>query len=270
MAARCAFTGVRADCIGAPSGIRKLALLADIIARTFKAFMRQPSLPTATRSSWLRQLAQRLLYLWPVKAVGTTVFMVAFFQAYFFVLRNPGSTPRVMPQIWLDHWVPFAPQAFGVYASLWVYVSLPPALMGNFRGLVRFTIWVTLMCALCLALFWAFPTQVPEPSIDWSAYPYLSFLKGVDASGNACPSLHVASAVFTTFWLHHLFGAMGAPRALGWMSHLFCVAIAWSTLATLQHVALDVLAGALVGWVFARLSLYQAQAALRAPRCALA
>ena len=218
------------------------------------------------RSTWRRQLVQRLTYLWPLKAVGTTVFMVAFFQAYFFVLRSPGGVPQVMPRIWLDHWVPFTPQAFAVYASLWIYVSLPPALMGNFRGLVRYAIWVTLMCALCLGLFWAFPTQVPESSVDWAAYPYLSFLKGMDASGNACPSLHVASAVFTTCWLHHLLQAMGAPRALAWASHLFCLAIAWSTLATLQHVALDVFAGALVGAAFALLSLRQAQAALRAPR----
>ena len=30
------------------------------------------------------------------------------------------------------------------------------------------------------------------------------FLKSMDASGNACPSLHVATAVFSGIWLHHL------------------------------------------------------------------
>lgn len=238
----------------------------DIIARNFRASMRHAFLSPATRFTWRRQFVLRLAYLWPVKAAGTSAFMVAFFQAYFFVLRNPGGTPRVMPEIWLDHWVPFTPQAFTVYASLWVYVSLPPALIGNFRGLARYTVWMTLMCGLCLGLFWAVPTQVPEFSVDWAAYPYLSFLKGMDASGNACPSLHVASAVFTTCWLHSLFRAMQAPRALAWASHLFCLAIAWSTLATLQHVALDVFAGALVGAVFALLSLRQAGAAVSAPR----
>ncbi len=228
--------------------------------------MRHVPPPAAARPAWQRQLAQRLTYLWPLKATGTATFMALFFQAYFFVLRHPARTPRVMPEIWLDHWVPFTPQAFAVYAFLWVYVSLPPALIGNFRGLVRYMVWVSLLCGLSLLLFWAFPTQVPDFAVDWAAYPYLAFLKGIDASGNACPSLHVASAVFTACWLHHLLRAMQAPRALAWVSHALCGAIIWSTLATLQHVALDALAGALLGAGFAWLSLRRAQAALDAPR----
>jgi len=38
---------------------------------------------------WTRQIASRMLYLWPLKAVGTTLFMLLFFSAYFGVLRNP-------------------------------------------------------------------------------------------------------------------------------------------------------------------------------------
>ncbi|SDM09465.1 PAP2 superfamily protein [Oryzisolibacter propanilivorax] len=232
--------------------------------------MRHVSSPAATRpAAWQGQLAQRLTYLWPVKAAGTTAFMVLFFQAYFFVLRHPSRAPWVMPEIWLDRWVPFTPQAFAVYAFLWVYVSLPPALIGNFRGLLRYTVWVTLLCAVSLLIFWAFPTQVPDAAIDWAVYPYLAFLKGIDASGNACPSLHVASAVFTACWLHRLLQAMQAPRALVWTNHALCLAIAWSTLATLQHVALDALAGALLGAGCAWLSLHRAQSALRAPALAL-
>lgn len=228
--------------------------------------MRNAASPPAPIAAWQGQLAQRIACLWYVKALGTSVFMVLFFQAYFHVLRHPSRTAWVMPEIWLDRWVPFTPEAFGVYASLWVYVSLPPALIGNFKGLVRYAWWAGLMCASCLALFWAFPSRVPDFSVDWSSYPYLSFLKGIDASGNACPSLHVASAVFSTCWLHRLFHAMQAPRSWAWLSHLYCLAIAWSTLATLQHVALDAIAGALAGATFAALSLRHGQAALAAPR----
>jgi membrane-associated phospholipid phosphatase len=41
---------------------------------------------------------------------------------------------------------------------------------------------------------------------------------------------------------------------------LLCLAILWSTMATRQHVFLDVLAGVLVGALFAILSLRQAGA----------
>lgn len=218
------------------------------------------SLPVPT--PWTHELRLRLTHLWLLKAAGTSAFMILFFQGYFFVMAEPARTPYVMPEIWLDHWVPLVPWAFWVYASLWVYVSLAPAMMGNFRGLLRFGAWVGLLCLSCLAVFWAFPTQVPAMPIDWSQYPGLSFVKGVDAAGNACPSLHVASAVFAAYWMHHLLRTMRAPR--GWLAFnaACCVAITWSTLATHQHVAIDAICGALVGWVFARLS-------LRAPALAL-
>lgn len=214
---------------------------------------------------WRRELARRLRHLWPLKALGTALIITLFFQAYFYVLRHPGNEVTTMPLTAWDHWVHFTPLAFPVYASLWVYVSLPPALIGDFRGLLRYGGWISLLCLACLAVFWFFPTKVPDSGLDWSAHPAMALLKGVDGSGNAFPSLHVASAVFAACWLRRLLPAMGAPR--GWRrgSDALCLAIAWSTLASLQHVVLDVAAGALVGWAFARVSLLRPGAALAAP-----
>lgn len=160
-----------------------------------------------------------------------------------------------MPEIWLDQWVGFVPSAFPIYVSLWFYVFLAPATMGNLRALVWFGVWVGTMCGFCLSIFWWFPTQTPTVEMDWSLYPGLAFIKGVDAAGNAFPSLHVASAVFSMCWLHRIVKQLKAPRALLYLSVLQCVAIVWSTMATLQHVALDVFAGIAVGLVFAAASL---------------
>ena len=204
---------------------------------------------------WLRSLGARIAFLWWLKGIGTTVFMTLFFWAYFQILNHPANPPVEVPAIAIDHWVGLTPWAYGIYISLWVYVSLPPALCLSFRALMHFGLWVSAMCAVCLFIFWWFPTQTPTQAIDWSLYPGLSMIKGVDAPGNACPSLHVASAVFTAFWLHRIFGLIGAPSWLRWLNPVHCVAIAWSTMATLQHVALDVLAGGLVGMLFAWASL---------------
>ena len=43
-----------------------------------------------------------------------------------------------------------------------------------------------------------------------------------------------------------------------WLSWLHCLAILWSTIATRQHVVLDVAAGAVVGLIFGLLSLRHA------------
>jgi membrane-associated phospholipid phosphatase len=211
--------------------------------------------------SWQQQIAARLGVLSRLKAVGTMTFMALFFWAYFAVLRNPPVPPLVMPLTAIDAWVPFTAAAFPVYASLWVYVSIPPALIGSLRALAVFGLWIAALCLFCLAIFWFFPTAVPTPAIDWTRHPEMAIIKGLDASGNACPSLHVASAVFSALWLDRLFARVGAPVLLRAASVLLCLAILWSTMATRQHVFVDVFAGALAGALFAILSLRHARAA---------
>ena len=211
-----------------------------------------PASPTA---GWWHRVWQCLRFQTPLKAVGTTAFMFLFFRAYFDLLESPRTQPFVMPEIWLDHWVHFTPSAFPFYLSLWVYVSLAPALLGNLRALIWFGVWVGALCLTGLGIFWAWPTQTPTFNVDWSLYPGLALIKGVDAAGNAFPSLHVASAVFSACWLHRSLRQLRSPAWVRWASALHCVAIAWSTMATLQHVALDVLGGAVLGLVFAAASM---------------
>jgi hypothetical protein len=207
---------------------------------------------------WVRDVGQRITVLWWLKGIGTTAFMTLFFWAYFTILEHPARPAVEVPALAIDHWIPLTPWAYGIYISLWVYVSLPPALMRDLRTLLHFGAWVAAMCGVCLVFFWQFPTQTPTFGTDWSVYPGLSLIKGVDAPGNACPSLHVGSAVFAAFWLQRILGAINAPRWLRWLNPAYCVAIAWSTIATMQHVTIDVIAGALVGAGFAWASLVTA------------
>jgi len=217
-----------------------------------------PTMLPPARSHWIRQIAARMAYQMPLKAVGTAAFMLLFFWAYFGVLRNPLFPVTEMPLIFIDAWIPVSGLAFPVYASLWVYASLPAALLREIQPLVHFGIWMAALCLFCLGIFWLFPTGVPPAGIDWSLYPEMAMIKDVDASGNACPSLHVASAVFAAIWLARIARAMGGRRWVSGLIWLHCLAILWSTMATRQHVALDVLAGALTGAVFGLLSLRQA------------
>lgn len=207
---------------------------------------------------WYLQASGRLAILLPLKAIGTMTFMVAFFFGYFTVLRNPLNDPVTMPITVVDQWVGFTPGAFTAYVSLWLYVSLPPAFLTSRANLLRFTVWIAALCGFCLVLFLLFPTQIPASSIDFTQFPRMAFLKGVDAGGNACPSLHVATAVFAAFWLDRLGRAISAPVLLRWVTATHCLLILWSTMAIRQHVFLDVLAGLLVGAVFAWLSLRRA------------
>lgn len=200
-----------------------------------------------------------MAFLWPLKALGTMGFMVLFFWAYFGIARNPLTPPRVMPVTRLDTWIEFSPAALPAYLSLWIYVSLAPALLGSLRSLLLFGRWIGWLCTFCLAIFWLFPTSTPPFGIDWAAHPDFAFLKGMDAAGNACPSLHVATTVFSALWLNRVLGRIGTPKALQWLNALQCSVIIWSTIATRQHVVLDAAGGMAVGIVFAVLSLRRAR-----------
>jgi len=79
--------------------------------------------------------------------------------------------------------------------------------------------------------------------------------QAVDAAGNACPSLHVAAATFTVVRVAELLQRAAAPAWLHLINAAWFVAIVYSTLAIKQHVALDAVAGALLGVAFALPSL---------------
>lgn len=190
-----------------------------------------------------------------LKAAGTPLFIALFFGAYFYVLKYPMYTPMLMPMTAVDRLVPFQPLAFYIYASLWVYVSLPPALLASRRELYGYGAVMAAMCITALGIFYFWPTAVPPTGIDWSLYPDMEFLKNLDAAGNACPSLHVATAVFSGLWLHRLLRRFGVPPWILLLNGGWCSGIVYSTLAVRQHVAVDVLAGLVLGLLAAGLSL---------------
>lgn len=181
------------------------------------------------------------------KCLGTTAYTACFLAAYLHLLKNPAGAVMTVPLTWLDHWIAFQPLALPVYLSLWVYVGLPAALMLERAQVVDYGIRIGALCLAALAIFYAWPNAVPPAHIDWERYPGMAFLKGVDAAGNACPSLHVATAVFAAFWLHWMVPRLGLGSRARWFSAAWCVAIVYSTMATKQHVAIDVLVGTILG-----------------------
>lgn len=210
---------------------------------------------TPPHPAWPRLIAAALgRHMW-IKALCTPLFIGLFFAAYFYLLKNPAYATTTMPETAVDRWVGFAPWTMSLYVSLWVYVSLPPALLSTRRELGRYGLAIGATCLAGLAVFYFWPTAVPVPEIDWTRHPEMAFLKNLDSNGNAFPSLHVATAFFSGLWLHHLLGQFGAPRWTRIASWAWCIGIVYSTLATRQHVALDVWGGLALGGVTAWLSL---------------
>lgn len=219
---------------------------------------RPVSLPVAPPPTpdWWADLRERFWYLLPLKAIGISGFMWVFFIGYFYTLRSPAYPVFEMPRTSWDAMVPFQPEALLVYGSLWFYVGIAPGLLLRVRELLMYGLWAAVLCGCGLLIFYFWPTAVPPRDMDVSAYPGFAILQGVDAAGNACPSLHVATAVFTAIWIDRLVRTMRAPSALRWANVIWVLAIAWSTVAIQQHVVLDALAGAVLGTALAGLSIW--------------
>lgn len=204
---------------------------------------------------WYRQAAAAVASHVVLKAIGTTVFVSLFFVAYFYVLRRPASPPTILPVTALDRWIGFQPLALPIYLSLWAYVCVMPAFFSTRAALCRYALAMALMCGVGLSIFYLWPTAIPATDIDWHRYPEFAFLKNIDATGNACPSLHVATALLSAAWFDRVFRGFGAPRWLVAGTWAWCAAIVYSTIAVRQHVALDAVAGLVLGGLAACLSL---------------
>ena len=198
-------------------------------------------------AGFIRQAGARLRALWLAKMLGVSLGMTVFFIAYFQLLRHPIFPVTLMPITAVDRFVGFRPEALPLYVSLWIYISLAFALLKDRRELLASGVAAVVLSVIGLGIFFLWPTAVPTLAKNWSAHPSFSFLKTVDASGNACPSLHVAFAVFAAVLLAKVLRETGAHRFLRAGNWVWCLGIVYSTLATGQHVAVDALAGAGLG-----------------------
>ena len=192
-------------------------------------------------------LRGRLAAHWRLKLVGVRAFAGIFFAGYFLLLKYPAFAVTEMPLTALDRLVPLQPGALLAYVSLWIYVPLVPGLMVETREILGFYRTAGLLCLVGFGIFFFWPTAVPSLGQDWSGHPAFARLKATDDTGNACPSLHVAFAVFCAGLLHRQFRKFPGTNLLRVASWLWCAGIAYSTLATRQHVAIDVLAGTILG-----------------------
>jgi membrane-associated phospholipid phosphatase len=193
--------------------------------------------------SWSAQFVHRIKLLWFWKSTGTALFMAVFFYLYFLVLNHPMAAVHTMPITALDKWIGFWSPAFFPYASLWLYTSLVPALQPNGWRLLGYGVGIGAVCLTGLAIFAAFPTAVPFTAMDWFNDPSRSVLQQLDAAGNACPSLHVAAALFSALNLRKLLQEMACPPWVAAVNWVWCAVIVYSTMAIKQHVMWDVVAG---------------------------
>jgi membrane-associated phospholipid phosphatase len=200
-------------------------------------------------AGWIHEAGSRFRIRWFTKMSGTAVIMTAFFVVYFWLLNHARLPVTMVPRIFLDRMIAFQPGALPLYVSLWIYVPLAPALLKRPHDMKAYVAAVLALSAIGFGIFILWPTAVPRPDVDASMMGSMAYLKAVDASGNAFPSLHVAFAVFTALLFERLLRAMRSGFLICSLNWLWCLGIVYSTIAIRQHVALDAIAGVILGAV---------------------
>ena len=189
----------------------------------------------------LRKLLLRMI--WGMAIGGTT------FAGYLLLQRVSIREP-----IMLEPWslANSSNSAAAVYLYLSFYLlSLIPGLLPSDRQFRRFLIALTLTGFVSLVVFLFIPSGVKRSPefLAGASQVYLSLIN-VDLPRNAFPSLH---ASVTT-----LAAIVGGIVLRSWLARLlfwsWAAGVLWSTMATRQHVLLDVVTGALlacISWIVA-------------------
>jgi membrane-associated phospholipid phosphatase len=207
----------------------------------------EPRLSFLPAEGWLHEAGARMRTRWLVKMTGTACIMTAFFIVYFWLLNHSRLPVTTVPRIFVDRMIAFRPAALPLYVSLWLYVPLAPALLVQGRDMKVYVAAVLVLSLIGFGIFILWPTTIPKPEAEPSQMQSMIYLKAIDASGNAFPSLHVAFAVFSAMLFELLLREMRSGRLMLLANWLWCLGIIYSTIAIRQHVALDALAGIVLG-----------------------
>ena len=105
------------------------------------------------------------------------------------------------------------------------------------------------LAAAGFAVFVAYPVAGPRPEVASPPALY-GLLVRYDSPLNSFPSLHVALAAYSLLFAQRLLAGAGVvARRWVWPGAVWTAAIAYSTLATKQHYAVDLPAGLMLALV---------------------
>jgi membrane-associated phospholipid phosphatase len=195
-----------------------------------------------------------------LKAILFLAINTIFWTFYQFLSRQPFFPLCAVPVTGLDGAVPFQPGFWAwVYLSQFFFTGTLPLFLTTREDIRRYAVSLTVMCLASFVIFFLFPTQGPRPA-EVGGSLAMQFIASADGPLNALPSLHAAFVVCVTCLARRLFGPKVLPAAVIWGG-----AILYSTLATKQHYALDLLAGGALGWLADWLAWRGASAAAMIP-----
>ena len=208
-------------------------------------------------------LKLRFFALWREKLLLTFALNLVFWSAYSVLGRYHFFPVLSIPLTPLDRWIPFQPDFWTpFYLSIYILTFFVPWLITSRADLKRYALGLIIGTGLCFLAFFFFPTASPRPATFSSTYFY-RFVLLLDGPLNAFPSLHAWFLCYTLLLAHTILGSR--LSLLDWVFlFLWSAAILYATIATRQHYALDLPAGACLGYISHKLAWRERKAPVEA------
>jgi membrane-associated phospholipid phosphatase len=175
--------------------------------------------------------------------------------AYLLIQRTIVFPTHSLPFFWIDRVIPFQPSWVWAYLSLHLLHPIGPLLTRSRKDLVRYTRGIAFLFVFGLFCFVILPAAGPRPANESGHWLY-DRLISVDRPFNSFPSLHAACAVYAVLYAAYASADSSRPglrKVLLSLAWLWVALILYSTVATRQHFAIDLLPGIFLAWLAQRL-----------------
>jgi membrane-associated phospholipid phosphatase len=165
----------------------------------------------------------------------------------------PNRKPIILePTLW-DRAIPFVPETAWIYQSLFLLLPLTYFSLSDQNQIRQFTLGFTSLVTIFALMFWMYPTEIVRPTVEEqqrsNIYQYL--ILNVDGPENAFPSLHAALTAFLGYNLHQRVKHVSYSHTFRTALLLWIMVLLFATLATKQHLWIDILVGAPAGFITA-------------------
>jgi hypothetical protein len=181
------------------------------------------------------------------------VLSIAFGAAYFSLQRFPLFVPQTLPLTSVDRAIGFHPEAIYAYQSVYLLIPLFPFMAQTRPQLMRYALGFAWLCGISFLIFALVPVACPRPDGETEVAMF-RLMTSYDGKINSIPSLHVGLAAYSVLYGNQLAQNARSLRPLVWIGAAWTVLIAYATLATKQHYAVDLPPGVVLAWAAHRVA----------------